>query len=86
MEIILYIMAFAWLSNLITWRLDLPLWIRIKKEYLDYQILKCPTCCAFWITIPINFIVFTNPFLWITIPFVCSYLATLMENQLNKFF
>jgi hypothetical protein len=85
MEIILYIFAFAWLSNLLTWRLDMPIWIKLKNKYLNYKVFKCATCNAFWITIPINILLFSNPYLWITLPFVISYTASIMEKQLNLF-
>lgn len=83
--LILYIITMAWIANLISWKLDIPLWLKFKKQYLNYKIINCATCSGFWISIPINVILFTNPYLWFFLPFTISVVSTYFENKFNMF-
>lgn len=82
---VVYIMMFAWLANLVSWRFDLPIWLEFKQRYLNYKVFNCSTCTGFYISIPFNIIFIHDIFLNLAIPFVISYIASLMEKQLNMF-
>ena len=83
MELVILIIALAYLANLHTHLFEAQFYQEFKSKYLNYKILNCSKCFGFYLSLPFM-IYITNPIFGFLLSLVTSLVAAIIEKILFK--